>query len=129
MNMGGGGRYTSIVPKMPRGANSYTIFAKQHYHEIAQLNPTLQAEEVRKLMSTRWNEMSKEEQQPFANMAATQKAKALEAWNIKEPEREASRKRWCKKLELPLYSSWDDLDIENRKRFLRNLNVNFPFYC
>jgi hypothetical protein len=76
-----------------------------------------------KLIAEAWKEMSKEEQQPYADIATKSKEETLREWNSREPEREKKRKSWCEKLKLPIYASWETIDEANKKLFIRENGV------
>ena len=112
-------RYAPITPKPPRGANSYTVYVRQTHHAVTEANFGVPQDEIRKIVAEKWNTMSKEEQQPYIEIAAKEKEKIMSLWESKEADRELTRKKWCEKLGMPVYSSWEALDSANKKKFLK----------
>ena len=114
-----GQRYSSVIPKPPRGTNAYAIYSKKCFPSISAAHRELEHTEVMKIVAEKWRQMSKKEQQQFVDSAAKSKDIAMREWESRAAEREKKRKNWCEKLKLPSYASWETIDEANKKLFVQ----------
>lgn len=109
-------RYVSIIPKPPRGQNSYNAYVKENFNEAAKQYPDLQRPQIMNKLGESFKTLSESEAEKYKQIAERHRQAALAEWSKGEAERNAKRLWWCKKLDLPTSASWEEVDRANKRK-------------
>ena len=111
-------RYTSIIPKPPKGQNCYNAYVKEHFAAAAKQYPDLQRPQIMNKLGEAFKALSEAESEKYKQIAEQHKQAALVEWAKSAPERDAKRLWWCNKLDLPQSSTWEDVDRANKRKVI-----------
>ena len=109
-------RYVSIIPKPPKGQNSYNAYVKENFNETAKQYPDMQRPQIMNKLGEAFKALSESEAEKYKQIAERHRQAALAEWSKGEAERDAKRIWWCKKLDLPTSASWEDVDRANKRK-------------
>ena len=117
--MASSSKYLSLIPQKPRGPTAYAVYTKQNYETVSKANGSMLDTEIKRIIHEAWGALSKEEREPFTERANKEREILVRSWERKESDRDIERKRWCDKLNLPPYTSWETIDSANKRLFIQ----------